>query len=166
MRWLGGERLGDGRHRDHRQAACFRTDGDLDRHRGQTARAEDDHHVRRPELEVGEDRLGEPLDPLDEHRLALPVRADHLSVEGHRQLHDRVEAGVGAVAREHLLDGNAGVPGAEEVDEPVPGDRVGAERCHPADGLALALEPVEQVFGGPEVPRRLRAHVVVERGGH
>ena len=134
MRRLRRKRLRDRRHGDDRQASRLRTDRNLDRHRGQPAGAEDDHHVRRPELEVGEDRLGEPFDPLDEHRLALTVRADDLRVEGQRELHDRMEAGIGAVAREHLLDGDAGMAGSEEVDEPVRGDRVGTERRGPADG--------------------------------
>ena len=59
-----------------------------------------------------------------------------------------MEAGVRAIAGEHLLDGDAGVPGPEEVDEPVRGDRVGAESRDLADGFALTLEPVEEVFGG------------------
>ena len=75
---------------------------------------------------------------LDEHRLPLAVRADDLRVEGHRELDDRVEARVGAVAREHLLDGDPRVAGAEEVDEPVAGDRVGAEPARGLDRLVLA----------------------------
>ena len=41
------------------------------------------------EAEVDEDHLGQAGHALDEHRLALAVRADDLGVEGHRQLDDR-----------------------------------------------------------------------------
>jgi hypothetical protein len=73
----------------------------------QSARAEDEHRVGRAQVVTGENLLGETLYPLDEHRLALAVRADDLSVEGHRELDDRIEPGEGAVAREELLDGNS-----------------------------------------------------------
>ena len=76
-----------------------------------------------PSVEPGEDLRGEALRALDEHRLALPVRADDLGVEGHRELDERVEAGIGAVAREELLDRDPRVAGAEDVHEPAAGDR-------------------------------------------
>ena len=41
-------------------------------------------------MEVAQDDLGQPLDPLDEHGLVLPVGPDDLGVEGGRQLDDRV----------------------------------------------------------------------------
>ena len=55
--------------------------------------------------------------------------------------------------------------GAEEMDEAAARDRVGAEPRDLGHGGALALESLQQRFGGREVPRRLGAHVVVERGG-
>ena len=85
-----------------------------------------------------------PRHPLDEHRLPLPVRADDLRVEGHRELDDRVEAGIRAVAREHLLDRDARVAGAEEVDEPAAGDRVGADR-RLGDRVGLRARCVEEL---------------------
>ena len=80
---------------------------------------EDHHHVVRPEAEVAQDDLGQAGHALDEHRLPLAVGAHHLGVEGHRQLHDGVEAGEAAVAREHLLDRDARVAGAEEMHQAV-----------------------------------------------
>ena len=56
-------------------------------------RGEDDHEVVLAEAEVVEDDLGETRRALDEHRLALPVRADDLGMERHRQLDDRIEPG-------------------------------------------------------------------------
>ena len=91
----------------------------------------------RAEGEVRQDDLGEAGRPLDEHRLALAVGADDLGVERHRQLDDRVEARVRAVAREHLLDRDARVAGAEEVDEAVGGDGVGAPLAGLLDRLGL-----------------------------
>jgi hypothetical protein len=67
------------------------------------------------EAEVCQDLLRKAFDALDEHRLTLPVGADHVGMKGHRQLGDGVEAGEGAVAGKHLLEGDAGVAGAEEV---------------------------------------------------
>src|SRR5918994_3886980 len=157
--------LGERRHRNDRQPTGLRALGDLDRDGSAAAGAEDEHHVRRLQLEVGEDRLRQALDPLDEHRLALAVGADDLRVEGHRELDDRVEARIGAVAREHLLDRDPRVAGAEQMHEAAARDRVGTEAGDLGHGRALRLEPFQQRFGGLEVPRRLDAHVVVERGG-
>ena len=61
-------------------------------------------------------------------------------VEGHRELDDGVEPGVGAVTREHLLDRDPRVAGAEEMDEAAARDRVGAELRDLGHGGALALE--------------------------
>ena len=103
---------------------------------------------RRAEREVGQDHLGQPGHPLDVHRLALAVGADDLRVERHRQLDDRVEAGVRAVAREHLLDRDPRMAGPEQVDETAAGDRVGTPLAGFGDrpGLGLA-EPGEQALG-------------------
>ena len=109
----------------------------LDRHGRRAAGREDHHHVRRAEGEVREDDLGQAGCPLDEHRLALAVRADDLGVERHRQLDHRVEPRVRAVAREHLLDRDARVAGPEQVDEAVVRDRLGAPAAGGLDGLAL-----------------------------
>ena len=81
---------------------------------------------------------------LDEHCLALAVGADHLRVERHRQLDHRVEAGVRAVAREHLLDRDPRVAGPEEMDEAVRCDRIGAPLARGLDRLALCRgDPIE-----------------------
>jgi hypothetical protein len=140
------ERLRPRGDRDHRQPARARLPRDLDRDGGPAARAEDHHHVLGAQLEVGQDRPGEPLDPLDEHRLALAVRADDLGVVGHAQLDDRVEARVRAVAREHLLDGDPRVARAEEVHQPAAADRPRAEGAGALDLLRLgALDPLEHL---------------------
>ncbi len=132
---------GDG---DHREAAASGSLRHLDRDGGQAADAEDDHHVRRLELEVGEDRLGQPLDALDEHRLSLTIGADDLRVERHRELHDRVEARVRPVAREHLLDGDARVARAEEMDEPPGSDCLRAQAACLRERVGLCvLDPAQ-----------------------
>ena len=87
-----------------RRPRCPRAARHLDRDRGRAAGGEDDHDVLGAEREVVEDDLGQAGHALDEHRLALAVGADDLGVERHRQLGDRVEPRVRAVAREHLLD--------------------------------------------------------------
>ena len=98
-----------------------------------------------PNVKFDEDDLGEARRPLDEHRLALAVGADDLGVERHRQLDHRVEAGIRAVAREHLLDRDPRVAGPEQVDEPVGGDRVGAPLARLLDRVGLGRrEPLEQ----------------------
>ena len=103
---------------------------------------------RRPEGEVGEDDLGQARHALDEHRLALAVGADDLRVEGHRQLDDGVEARIRAVAREHLLDRDARVAGAEEMDEPVGRDGLRAPLAGLFDGVRLGrLETLEKADG-------------------
>ena len=70
------------------------------------AGAEDDHRVAVAKREVGEDRVREPLDALDEHRLALAVGAHDLRVVRHRELDNEVEARERAVPGEQLLDGD------------------------------------------------------------
>jgi hypothetical protein len=123
----------------------------LDRHGRQAAVAEDDHRVGRAQREVGQDLGGEPLGALDEHRLPLAVRADDLRVEGHRELDDRVEPRIRAVAREHLLDGDPRVAGAEDVHEAAAADRVRADLARALHRLALGLEPLEERLRGLEV---------------
>ena len=68
--------------------------------------------------------------------------------------------GNAAVAGEHLLDGDARVPRAEQVDEPAGGDRVGAAVARGLEGVALRLlDAVEQPAGGRDpAPRRHLAH--------
>src|SRR5204862_6371082 len=97
--------------------------GHLDRNGSEPTGAEDHHRVGWSEVEVAQDDLTQAFRALDEHRLPLPVGAHDLRVERHRQLDDRMEAGIRAVAREHLLDGDARVAAAEEVDEAAGGDR-------------------------------------------
>ncbi len=119
-------------------------------------------------LSVAEDHLREAGCPLDEHRLALSVGSDDLGVERHRQLDDGVEPRVGPVAREHLLDRDAGVPGPEEVDEAVRGDRLGAPAAGGLDPLGLRLGDAREDHGsfmqtGPG-GRRGRCHDAAARG--
>jgi len=146
---------GDGH---HGKAPAARALSDLDRNGGETADAEHDHHVGRLELEVREDDLGQPFHPLDEHRLPLAVGADDLRMEGHRELHDRVETGEGAVAREQLLDGDARVARAEGVDEAAHADRVGAQLARLRQGVRLRLlDPPQQRGRRVEEPASLAA---------
>ena len=119
--------------------------GHLDRHGRRAAGREDHHHVRGPNAKFERIDLGQAGRPLDEHRLALAVGADDLGVERHRQLDHRVEAGVRAVAGEHLLDRDARVAGPEQVDQAVGGDRLGAPAAGGLDRLGLGRgEPLEQ----------------------
>ena len=63
-----------------------------------------------------EDALGEAGNIFEEHRLALAVRADDEVVERKRQLDDGIKARERSVAGPHLLDEDAGMAAAEEVD--------------------------------------------------
>ena len=153
------ERVRDRRDRDHGQPASARALRDLDRDRRRPAVAEDEHDVRRRELEVREDALGKTFHPLDEHRLALPIRADDLRVKRHRQLDERIEARVRAVAWEQLLDRHARMAGAERVDEPAGRDRVRAQPARRVERLRLRLQTVEQLAGAREKLRRGRSRV-------
>ena len=76
-----------------------------------------------------------------------PLAPDDLGVERHRQLGDRVEPRVRAVAREHLLDRDPRVAGPEQVDEAAGGDRLGA----PLAGLSRWRRP-----GSPQGARAAR----------
>ena len=70
-----------------------------------------------------------------------------------------MEARIGPVAREHLLDGDPRVAGAEEVDEPAAADRVGAQVGRPLELGVLVGEPVQQLAHHVEVAgRRRHAH--------
>ena len=147
-------RLRDRRHGDHSQAARPRLLRHLDRQGREAARREDDHQVVGPKLKFERIVAASPGMSLDEHRLALAVGADDLRVERHRQLDDRVEARVRAVAREHLLDRDARVACAEEVDQAAAGDRVGAPLAGGLDGIRLRVaDALEQRLS----PRRTRS---------
>lgn len=136
---MDDRRYGDNRHAAPARALCH-FDGDG----RQPAGAEHDHHVVLAELEVAEDDFGEPFDALDEHRLALSVHAHDLGVVRHRQLSHRVKTRVRAVAGEHLLQRDAGVAGAEQVDQAAGRYRVRAQAGGPGDGRHLGgFEPVE-----------------------
>ena len=145
VRRRDGHGFGDRCHRDHRHASILGSPRDLDWHGAAPADAEHDERIVGPKAVVGQDDLGEPLDPLDEHRLTLAVRSNDLGVEGHRQLGDGVKAGVGAVAGEHLLCGDAAVPAAKEMDEASSGDGVGTYGRGLGDGVHLGgLELIEE----------------------
>src|SRR5439155_1136350 len=110
--------------------------------------------VRRLQVEVAKDALRETGDVFQEHRLALAVRAHDGSVEREGQLDDGIEAGKGAVAGPHLLDHDAAVPGAEDVDHAAGEDRLrepvgraaylGLLRGHPVHEASTSL----QIIGG------------------
>src|SRR5271166_2305003 len=72
----------------------------------------------RVDREVAPEHRAEALDVLQEHRLALPVGADHMVVIAHRQLDDRVEPRERPVAGKHLLDGDPRMPRAEDMHQP------------------------------------------------
>src|SRR5712691_4833375 len=133
-------RLLDRGHGDHRQAPGPGSARHLHHDRAQPARREDEHRVVRRESKVGEDDLGETWRALDEYRLALAVGADDLGVKGHRELDDRVEARVRAVAGKHLLDRDPRVAGSEEVDEAARADGLRADTAGALDGLRLRVE--------------------------
>jgi hypothetical protein len=82
----------------------------LDRHvdgHGVAAAARDgQQRVVTRDREVAPELRAEALDVLQEHRLALPVGADHGVVIAHRQLDDRVEPRERPVTGKHLLDGH------------------------------------------------------------
>ena len=120
-----------------------------------------------PEAEVAEDDLGQSGHALDEHGLLLTVRADHLGVERHRQLHDGIEAREAAVAREHLLDRDARVAGAEEVHQPVRGDGVRAEpRDRSMGSRWVVADASQQCLGLAEPIKPAFTLAAVRRVGH
>ena len=136
--WSGGRghRLGDRGDRDDRQAAGPRAHRHLDRDRREPRGARTPSS--RPAARTGSSTRMTSASPsvaLDEHRLPLAVGPDDLGVERHRQLGDRVEPRVRAVAREHLLERDARVAGPEQVDEPAVGDGRGAQR-RPSGAIA------------------------------
>ena len=81
---FSGHALRNGSHRYHIHSPMPSPDRHLDRNGGKTAGAEDHHQVVRTEVEVGQNLLGQAMDPLDEHRLPLTIGARHLSMKGHR----------------------------------------------------------------------------------
>ena len=156
---LAGHRLRDRGDRDDGKPTLARAPGHLDRHGRPAAGAEDEHRVGRAELEVGQDPLRETLHALDEHRLALAVRAHDLRVERHRELDDRVEArdtsrSAGTAPRPGCASGPCRTRGRARR-API------ASRAEPARlgervGLRL-LDAAEQLSRGCEEPAR-RAH--------
>src|SRR5262245_46074395 len=152
---LGRRERGDG---DHGETTSPGADCHLDRHCAEPGRAEHHHRVGRVQVEVAQDGLTETLHALDEHRLALPVGAHDLRVERHRQLDDRMEARKGPVAREHLLDGDPGVPGAERVDEPAAADGVGAQAGRPLQLGILAGDVFEEIAHKVDIARGRHRH--------
>ena len=90
------------------------------------------------DLELLQDDAREAGHLLEVHGLAQAVGADDADVVAEGQLGDRVEARVGADAREHLLGVHARVAGAEDVHEAVGGDGVGEDGAGRVDGRYLA----------------------------
>ena len=72
--------------------------------------------------------------------LAQAVGADDEVVERQPQLDDGVPADEAALARRHLLAQHPAVAAAEQVDQAVGGDGLGAECGGAVEGVALAVE--------------------------
>ena len=76
--------------------------------------------------------------------LSQPVGADDGIVIGKPQLHDGVPADETALARRHLFAHHAAVATAEQVDQAVARDCLGAQRGCPVERLALAVQELLQ----------------------
>jgi hypothetical protein len=77
----------------HAHAAKLELLSHLDRHHIAATRRHDESGVQGGDLVVAQDSLCETGHILEEHRLALPVRANHKIVETQTQFHDRIESG-------------------------------------------------------------------------
>ena len=131
---MAGAVLGHGRqtmvqrdHGDDGQSLALGLQRHIDDHLVDAAVGKDDEAVGLVKDEVAQDDLPEAFDMFQKHGLALAVGPYHIVVIGQRKLDDGVETGKTAVARIHLLDEHARVAGAEEVDQAVVGDGVGAD---------------------------------------
>ena len=135
-------RAADERH--DADAALLELLGHLDRHDVAAARGHDERGVARVEGVVAQNAFGEAADVFEKHRLPLAIRADDQVVEREREFDDRVEAGKRAVARPHLLDHDARVAGAEEVDHASGADGAGEPVGGGGDGGRLGGDGVNE----------------------
>jgi len=96
------------------------------------------------ELDLLQDDPPEPVDLLEEHGLTQTVWSDHADVVRDGELGDRVKTGEAADPGEHLLGVHPRMTGAEDMHEPVGGDRPGKEIGRLLDRIELRrLESVE-----------------------
>src|SRR5919109_4599531 len=112
------------------------------------------------EHEVAQDHLAKPLHMLEEHRLALSVRADHEVVKRQGKLDNRVKAREAAMAREHLFDEDARVSRAEEMDETIACNGLRTKLGGALDVVHLGrFDAVEDRFRLCDVIKRSNWHV-------
>ena len=142
----------DDRHDLH--AAMLKPLRHLDRHDIAAARRNHERGVLGRQVEVPQDPLGQAAHVFQEHRLPLAVRADDEVVKAQREFDDRIETGERAVARPHLLDHDAAMAGAEDVDHAARENAFREPVRRLRDRIALALHLIDdrtafaEIIGG------------------
>src|SRR5688572_23372445 len=97
---------------------------------------------------------------LEEHSLALPVRADDEVMKCQRQFNNRVEARETPMTREHLFDEDARMSRSKKMDEPISRDGLRADFSCAFDVVHLSrFDPVEDRFRLREVIKRGIWHI-------
>src|SRR4051794_20299156 len=145
---------------DDSHFSFFEFFGHFDGHDIAAARRNNKGGVLVGKIEVPQDPFCEPGDVLEEHCLALAVRADHEVMKTEGEFDDRIESGERSVTGPHLLNEDAAVSRAEQMDHAA-GENGFAK---PFGGLLnlelLERHDVEQFPTALKVLCRRRDHVV------
>ena len=145
----------DNRH--HRHAAALKFLPHLHRHQIAAAARNHQRAVHLTQREIPQNARGQSAHILEEHRLALAIRADHPVVKRQRQFHDGIPAWERPVARPHLLHHDATVSAAENMDH-APGENARGKQIRGArDGIGLSGHGIEQAAALEEI---------ISGGGH
>ena len=88
---------------DNLDAAPLEFLGHFNRHEVAATGGNDEGTVHGAEVEISQNSGGQSADIFQEHGLPLTIGPDHQIVEAQGQLHDRIKAGKGAIARPHFL---------------------------------------------------------------
>ncbi len=137
---LGGTGLGVSlaHHRHHLHPPFPEPFRHLDRDMVGATRRDHQGRVLRRDVEVPQNPRRKTLHVLEIHGLALAVRTGGEIVKGQRKLHDRIPTRKRPVTRPHLLHHDAAVPGAEEMHQPPPQNRLRKPVRGAIDGILLS----------------------------
>ncbi len=125
--------------------------------------AQDEEHVLGADFHFGQQDLAKALDLLDGLAHAQAVVADHIGEGGQGRSHQRMEAGHGAHAHDHLLGRHARVAVGVHMDEAAGLDGVGIERGDLAQHRLLVAHHLRHAG---QLTRKGQGQIGRNRGGN
>src|SRR5262245_8148156 len=106
-------------HRDDRHIESFGFEGNIHNDLVDAAVGKKQKTIGWAEHKVAKNYLTKTFHMLEEHCLALSIRADNEVMKCEGQLNDGMEPWKTSVTRKHLLDENTRVPRAKQVDQSI-----------------------------------------------